>query len=74
MADPTGEPKGRYPKQEVNDGQKHGYIGDVEVYDPNFQEAGFSNAQATAEDQAPAEKPVAGVTGTTGTKSAAPKK
>lgn len=33
MADPQ-EPKARYPQQEVNEGQKHGYIGeDVEVYD-----------------------------------------
>lgn len=45
MADPT-EPKARYPRQEVSPGQKHGYIGEVEVYDPPEQEAGFSNAEA----------------------------
>lgn len=47
MADST-EPKGRYPKQEVNPGQKHGYIGEVDVYDPPEQEAGFSNADTAA--------------------------
>lgn len=69
MADQT-EPKARYPRQEVNKGQKHGYIGEVEVYDPPEAEGGFSNAQApkttrqTAKDTAPEEKPVAGLTGT----------
>lgn len=48
MADAT-EPKGRYPRQEVAEGQKHGYIGEVEVYDPPHAEAGYSNA-----DTAPA--------------------
>lgn len=43
MAD-QDEPKGRYPKQEVSPGQKHGYIGDVEVYEPAHNEAGYSNA------------------------------
>lgn len=79
MADQT-EPKGRYPRQEVSEGQKHGYIGEVEVYDPPEQEAGFSNAEApkaqkpakatttkaTAKDSAPAEKPVVGSTGVLG--------
>lgn len=74
MADQS-EPKGRYPRQEVSKGQKHGYIGEVEVYDPPEQEAGYSNAEppkaarstttrASAKDSAPAEKPVVGTTGT----------
>jgi hypothetical protein len=68
------EPQIRYPKQEVADGQEHGYIGDVEVYDPPQQEAGFSNAEPpaqpkttrtsqTAADAAPAEQPVVGDAG-----------
>lgn len=43
MADTT-EPKARYPRQEVAEGQKHGYIGEVEVYDPPQQEPGYSNS------------------------------
>lgn len=48
MAD-QDEPKGRYPKQEVNPGQKAGYIGDIEVYEPAHNEAGFSNAETEGE-------------------------
>lgn len=70
MAD-QDEPKARYPRQEVNEGQVHGYLGDVEVYDPVKSESGFSNAKAgkgktthvSAKDAAPAEEPVAGETG-----------
>lgn len=45
MADST-EPKARYPRQEVSAGQKHGYIGEVEVYDQPQQEAGYSNSES----------------------------
>lgn len=75
MADST-EPQGRYPKQEVSPGQKHGYIGDIEVYDPPQAEAGYSNAETTTtrstttrttkEDVTPAEKPIVGSTGLVG--------
>jgi hypothetical protein len=70
MADQT-EPKSRYPKQEVAEGQKHGYIGDVETYDPPQSEPGYSNAKTTttkqsAKDVTPAEKPIAGATGLVG--------
>jgi hypothetical protein len=71
MADQT-EPKGRYPRQEVAEGQVHGYIGEVEVYDPPQAEAGYSNAKApkttkaSAKDSAPAEAPVAGEKGVIG--------
>lgn len=41
MADQP-EPKARYPKAKgLQEGAKHGYIGDVEVYDPD--EPGRSN-------------------------------
>lgn len=79
MADQE-EPKGRYPKQEVNPGQKAGYIGEVDVYEPEHHEAGFSNAETetssskakstrtkqSAADSAPAEKAIVGASGTIG--------
>jgi hypothetical protein len=68
MAGDQEEPKARYPRQEVADGQKHGYIGEVEVYDPVESKAGHSNVtttKASAKDSAPAERPVAGKVGTT---------
>lgn len=74
------EPKARYPRQEVADGQKHGYIGNVEVYDPPENAAGHSNAKATnqsAKDVQPSEKPIvgdAGVLGGTTENVAAPKR
>lgn len=40
-----GDAKARYPRQEVNEGQKHGYLGDVDVYEPE-PEAGRSNVAA----------------------------
>jgi hypothetical protein len=43
-----GDAKARFPRQEVAPGQKHDYLGDVEVYDA--PEAGHSNA--TAADKA----------------------
>lgn len=43
-----GDAKARFPRQEVNDGQKHGYLGDVDVYDP--PPVGDSNT--TAADKA----------------------
>lgn len=77
MADQT-EPKGRYPRQEVAEGQEHGYIGEIEVYDPPENAAGYSNAEApaqpkgtsksnkTAADSAPAEVPIVGAAGLIG--------
>lgn len=41
-----GDVKARFPKQEVGDGQKHGYLGDVEVYEPEETAPGFSNTAA----------------------------
>ena len=79
------EPKARYPRQEVADGQEHGYIGEVEVYDPPEQTGGFSNAETadekpaksksqttkqTAADAAPEEAPIAGEAGTIKAKNA----
>ena len=61
MAD-QNEPKARYPRQEVAEGQKHGYIGDVEVYDPvGVGEPGYSNVKTertekTAADSVPPEE------------------
>lgn len=49
-----GDAKARFPRQEVHEGQAHGYLGDVEVYDP--EPVGASNAP-TAADRA-AERPV----------------
>lgn len=79
MAD-QDEPKARYPKQEVGQGQKHGYIGDVEVYEPEHNEAGFSNAETassssktkstrskqSADDVTPKEPDILGSSGTIG--------
>lgn len=78
MAD-SAEPKGRYPRQEVSEGQVHGYIGDVDVYDPPEQEPGYSNASTkpagksktthtdqSIEDVTPKEKPIVGATGLVG--------
>ena len=72
----TDEPKARYPKQEVSEGQEHGYIGEVEVYEPPTSEGGFSNVETeapapkgktttkSAADAAPEETPIAGESGT----------
>lgn len=57
----NAEPKARFPRQEVNEGQEHGYLGDVEVYDPPQQEGGFSNVSSDAE-AAPAAAPKGKVT------------
>lgn len=78
MADQT-EPKARYPRQEVSEGQKHGYIGEVEVYDPPQAEGGYSNVETaapakpkgtttnkTAKDATPEEKPIVGAQGLVG--------
>ena len=63
MADQV-EPKARYPKEDPDNlqkGAKHGYLGDVETYDPN--EPGHSNVTA---EKAPKESgKVAGAVGTT---------
>lgn len=69
MADQS-EPKARYPKQEVAEGQKHGYIGDVEIYDPAEAEAGHTNVktQVVRGDKArdpEGDKPVKGTIGVT---------
>lgn len=45
-----GDAKARFPRQEVNEGQEHGYLGDVEVYDPEVHAPGHSNT--TAADKA----------------------
>lgn len=42
-----GDAKARFPRQEVHQGQKHGYLGDVEVYDPT--PAGDSNVSTAAD-------------------------
>jgi hypothetical protein len=62
MADQQ-EPKARYPKAEgLPKGAKHGYLGDVEVYDPN--DPGASNV---THETAPTEDATTPVTGSTGT-------
>lgn len=43
-----GDAKARFPRQEVHEGQKHGYLGDVEVYDP----APVGDSNVTAADRA----------------------
>lgn len=57
----TGDAPARFPRQEVADGQKHSYIGDVDVYDP--PKAGDSN---TAADRAKSTTKTKGIAGTTG--------
>lgn len=69
MADQT-EPTARYPRQEVAEGQKAGYIGNVEVYDLSYT-GGASNAKPekttkTAKDSTPDETPIVGSTGVIG--------
>lgn len=59
-----GDAKARFPRQEVHEGQKHGYLGEVEVFDP--EPAGSSNA--TAADLPTAKRgrtPTGGVIGQT---------
>lgn len=47
MTDPTPDPKVRYPEMEVSEGQKHGYVGDVEVVpaDTGIPSEGSSNVE-----------------------------
>lgn len=41
-----GDARARFPRQDVNEGQKHGYLGDVEIYEPDVAAPGHSNAPA----------------------------
>lgn len=50
-----GDAKARFPRQQVGDGQKHGYLGDVETYDPAVEAPGHTNA-ATVASERPAGK------------------
>lgn len=67
MADQQ-EPKASFPRQEVSEGQVHGYIGNVEMTEP--PEPGDSNVKsvkAPSGDKAksaPEDKAIAGSTGT----------
>jgi hypothetical protein len=60
------EQRSRYPKQEVNEGQKHGYIGaDVDVYDPETGKVvGKGVRPADALDQSETDETVTGEQGT----------
>ena len=63
MADQQ-EPQGRYPKVDPDSlpkGAKHGYIGSVEVYDPN--DPGHSNV-TTGRAATSSDEPVTGSVGT----------
>lgn len=40
----TGDARARFPEMPVSEGQKHGYIGDVEVTQPEDTEPGHSNS------------------------------
>lgn len=63
MADQE-EPKARYPKVDPDslaEGAEHGYIGSVEVYDPNS--AGHSNVKVGKAAKGDT-KPVVGAAGT----------
>lgn len=58
------EPQGRYPKVDedtLQPGAEHGYIGKVEVYDPN--QPGHSNVKVGKAPKGDS-KPVVGVSGT----------
>lgn len=49
MAGDQEEPAARYPRAvALKDGQKHGYVGKVELYDP--PEAGHTNAAPDGQD------------------------
>ena len=65
------EPKARYPKQAVADGQEHGYIGDVEVYEPigggSSNVAGTKRTNKSASDSTPPEEIGVSPKGDTGT-------
>jgi hypothetical protein len=63
MAETIEEPKARYPKVDpdsLQPGAKHGYIGSVEVYDPN--EPGHSNIVVGKASKGET-KPVVGLVG-----------
>lgn len=55
-----GDAKARFPRQEVHEGQKHGYLGDVEVFDP--APAGDSNVTAADKGSGKRGKTASGAT------------
>lgn len=41
-----GDAKARFPRQVVAEGQTHGYLGDVEIYDAEEAAPGYTNTAA----------------------------
>ena len=62
----SDEPKARYPKVDpdtLQPGAKHGYLGEVEVYDP--KNPGHSNTETGKASKGDSAAPIKGVVGMT---------